>query len=361
MARLFSTFFLSICCVILLFATNSAPASTQMKIDKITGQLANPWGMTLIDNKHILVTLRAGQLVQISLSSGIATPVGNLPDIVSKGQGGLLDILYHKGEVFLCYSAPQSGRNTATSVLRARLNNNQLTDRKQIFTSNFSDSNGYHFGCRMVIKNETLYLSVGERNERDTAQDGTLHSGAIIGISLSDNMPLTPARPDWAAGILSKGHRNPQGMAIHPDTQEIWIHEHGPRGGDEINIFTAGANYGWPITSFGREYYGAKIGKGITSAPGITDPVWHWTPSIAPSGMAFYTGDMFDFKGQLLVGSLKFRSLYLVTLKDNRPSSETVLLKNKIGRIRDVEIAPDGAILLLSDETDGGLYRLSRP
>ena len=150
-------------------------------------------------------------------------------------------------------------------------------------------------------------------------------------------------------------------MAIHPDTQEIWVHEHGPRGGDEINIFTAGANYGWPITSFGREYYGAKIGKGITSAPGITDPVWHWTPSIAPSGMAFYTGDMFDFKGHLLVGSLKFRSLYLVTLKDNRPSSETVLLKNKIGRIRDVEIAPDGAILLLSDETDGGLYRLSRP
>ena len=298
---------------------------------------------------------------RISLGDGKITEISNLPKITSKGQGGLLDVLYHKDEIFLCYSAPQQGRKTATSILRARIKDNRLADKKQVFTSNFAEDNGYHFGCRMVIKDEILYLSVGERNKRDSAQEPTLQSGAVIGISLADNRPLPPARPEWAEGILSKGHRNPQGMAIHPHTQDIWLHEHGPKGGDEINIVNAGANYGWPITSFGREYYGARVGKGITTAEGITDPIWHWTPSIAPSGMAFYTGTMFDFTGHLLVGSLKFRSLYLIELEDNLPVAEHVIIKNEIGRIRDVAIAPDGAILILTDEADGGLYRLSRP
>ena len=150
-------------------------------------------------------------------------------------------------------------------------------------------------------------------------------------------------------------------MAVNPQTGEIWVHEHGPKGGDEINILKEGTNYGWPILSYGREYFGGKIGDGRTRAPGYADPVWVWVPSIAPSGMAFYTGDMFpEFKGDLLVGSLKFRSLYHIRLEAGRPVSEQALLKRKIGRVRDVAVAADGSILLLSDEADGGLYRLSR-
>ena len=344
-----------------LFASHQLKADAQISIEKIAGGLSHPWGMDFIHDSSLLVTLRTGRLVSISLPDGIVTDIGNLPTVISKGQGGLLDVMVDNDDIFLCYSAPQSGSKTATSVIRARIKNNELTDKKQIFSSNFSINNGYHFGCRMVIKDRILYLSVGERNKRKTAQDPTLQSGAVIGISLHDNRLLPPARPEWADGVLTKGHRNPQGMAIHPQTQDIWIHEHGPKGGDEINIFNAGANYGWPITSFGREYYGGKVGKGISSADGITDPVWHWTPSIAPSGMAFYTGNMFEFKGHLLVGSLKFRALYLVTLSNHLPVAETVILKDKIGRIRDIAIAPDGAILLLTDEVDGGLYRLAKP
>ncbi len=222
MTKLFSSILSFIICGLWMMVGISAQAASQIKIEQLAGGLAHPWGMTLIDDGHMLITLKAGQLIRISLSSGKMTQIGGLPDITSKGQGGLLDILSDNGDIFFCYSAPQTGRNTATSVMRARIENNQLTDKKQIFTSNFATDNGYHFGCRMVIKGNILYLSVGERNKRDTAQDGTLHSGAIIGISLTDNMLLPPARPDWAAGILSKGHRNPQGLAIHPDTGRTW-------------------------------------------------------------------------------------------------------------------------------------------
>ena len=150
-------------------------------------------------------------------------------------------------------------------------------------------------------------------------------------------------------------------MAIHPETGGIWVGEHGPKGGDEVNILSAGANYGWPVVSHGREYFGGKVGEGLKSAPGYADPVWVWVPSIAPSGMVFYEGGMFpEFAGDLLVTSLKFRSLYHVEIENGLPVRETPLLKGRIGRLRDVEIAPDGAILLLSDEAGGGLYRFSK-
>ena len=150
-------------------------------------------------------------------------------------------------------------------------------------------------------------------------------------------------------------------MAIHPLTGDVWINEHGPKGGDEINILRAGANYGWPLASFGKEYFGGPVGDGLTSFPGTTDPVWHWTPSIAPSGMAFYDKQMFpELTDGLLVSSLKFRRLYHVQLADNLPTSQSVILDRRIGRIRDVEITSNGAILLLSDEANGGLFRLSR-
>jgi glucose/arabinose dehydrogenase len=211
-----------------------------------------------------------------------------------------------------------------------------------------------------VLVGDFIYLSLGERGARDAAQDSSVYAGAVLRLN-ADGEFAPAAVTGGQLGIFTKGHRNPQGMAVNPQTGEIWLHEHGPKGGDEINILKEGANYGWPILSYGREYFGGKIGDGQTQAQGYVDPVWVWVPSIAPSGMAFYTGDMFpEFKGDLLVGSLKFRSLYHVRLEAGRPVSEQALLKRKIGRVRDLAEAADGSILLLSDEADGGLYRLSR-
>ena len=217
-----------------------------------------------------------------------------------------------------------------------------------------------HYGCRLALDNGYIYASLGERGERYDAQNPELHAGTIIRLHNDGRIPEeNPNRAGWAPEILSIGHRNPQGMAIHPNTGKIWTHEHGPRGGDEINIISAGTNYGWPTVSYGQEYIGGSIGIG-TSAPGFVEPVWVWTPSIAPSGMAFYEGEMFpQFNGNLLVGSLKFHRLYLVKIVNGLPKSEFVILENVIGRVRDVDVAADGSILLLSDEVDGGLYRLS--
>ena len=211
-----------------------------------------------------------------------------------------------------------------------------------------------------MLADNFIYLSLGDRGARDAAQDSSIYAGAVIRLHVDGK--LAPAGlTGGLAGSFTKGHRNPQGMAIYPQTGEMWVHEHGPKGGDEINILQEGANYGWPILSYGREYFGGQIGDGQTQAPDFADPVWVWVPSIAPSGMAFYTGDMFpEFKGDLLVGSLKFRSLYHIRLEGGRPVSEQALLKREIGRVRDVAMAADGSILLLSDEENGGLYRLSR-
>lgn len=320
------------------------------QISQIGPDLAHPWGMDFISDTQLLVTERGGRLRRIDLVSGADAMISGVPAVYARGQGGLLDVRVHDGNVYLCFSKPEAGGG-ATALLRARLEGNDLIQQQLMFVSNTPRRGGHHFGCRLAVADGAIYLSIGDRGEREDSQDPASHSGAVISVPL-DGGP---------AEIFTKGHRNPQGMAIHPPTGAIWVNEHGPKGGDEINILAAGENYGWPLISHGREYYGGKVGEGIASAPGYADPVWVWVPSIAPSGMAFYTGDMFpELKGDLLVASLKFRSLYHVEIEAGQPVRETPLFKQTIGRIRDVQIAPDGSVLLLSDEASGGLYRVSR-
>ena len=366
----------------LLFAS---PAVAGPKIKQIGPALAHPWGMDFLSANEVLVSERAGRLVKINLTTGEASQISNIPDdIIAKKQGGLLDVMVDDGFVYLCYSKKIDG-GSVTSIDRGVLAGTTLTNRTTIFQANKPSRSGLHFGCRMVMHNGHLFASLGERGARDNAQDPANHAGSVIrilpdGTIPSDNPALgNPANHDgWAAQIYSIGHRNPQGMTVHPDTGDIWTHEHGPRGGDEINIIAAGANYGWPVASYGNEYVTNRPVSDEVTKPGITDPKWIWTPSIAPSGMAFYpdrigyqdgSGDdlMFpELAGSLLVGSLKFRRLHQIKLDaDGLPSSETILFENAIGRIRDVAVAPDGSILLLNDVSHqsnppGGLYRLAQ-
>ncbi len=343
----------------LMSAATAAPL-----IERIGDPLDHPWGMDFLDDTTMVVTERDGKMFKINLVDGARQPITGLPEIEAKRQGGLLDVALATTEggaatLFYCYSKPVKG-GSVTAIDRAELSGTALANRQTIFFANNPSNDAIHYGCRLVLDRDYIYASLGERGARYDAQDPALHAGAIIRLHHDGSIPQdNPKLDGWAVEILSKGHRNPQGLAIHPGTGTLWSHEHGPRGGDEINIITAGQNYGWPTVSHGKEYIGGTIGIG-TSAPGLVDPAWVWTPSIAPSGMAFYQGAMFPrFAGHLLVGSLKFERLYLVRLANNVPQDEFVILEDTIGRVRDVAVAPDGAILLLSDESDGGLYRLS--
>jgi glucose/arabinose dehydrogenase len=358
-------------------------ALEQMLLERVGPQLAHPWGMEFLTSDTVLVTTRGGTLWKIGLADGAATRITGTPDVYAHRQGGLLDVAAINGYVYLCYSAILPG-GSATAIDRAVIEGNRLVRRRTIFTGNAATKSGHHFGCRLHVTGTALWATLGDRGDRENGQDASTHAASIIrltpdGAPHPDNQrPDDKDRDGWAPEIFSIGHRNPQGLAMHPATGEIWAHEHGPRGGDEINILRpatdAGANYGWPKVSHGREYAtGMRVSR-YDSLPGFVDPVWVWVPSIAPSGMAFYpdasSGDMFPdvmfpgFKGHLLVGSLKFRRLYLVEIGDNGlPASERVILDGQIGRIRDVAVGPDGPfageVFLLSDEAQGGLWRLA--
>ena len=347
-----------------LFASSLA-AMAAPTIERVGPVLSHPWGMEFLDHDTVLVTERDGRLIRIDLRDGSATQIMGVPPVYARRQGGLLDVATIDGHVYLCYSAVLEG-GSATAIDRAVIEGDRLVRRQTIFTGNAASRSGHHFGCRMQVTGGMIYASLGDRGDRANGQDGATNAASIIRINLDGSVPPDNPGPaglaeGWAAENFTIGHRNPQGMAIHPLTGDVWINEHGPKGGDEINILQAGANYGWPLASFGKEYFGGPVGDGLTSFPGTIDPVWHWTPSIAPSGMAFYDKQMFpELTDGLLVSSLKFRRLYHVQLADNLPTSQSVILDRRIGRIRDVEITPDGAILLLSDEANGGLFRLSR-
>jgi glucose/arabinose dehydrogenase len=357
-------------CIIALaiFGGQIIPASAAPLIQKIGASLSHPWGMDFLDERHLFVTERSGNLYLVDLFTGTRNSIGNLPAIAAAQQGGLLDVAVlanqnSKGKddavIYLCYSL-KTGSQTVTAIDRARFDGTNLTNRQTIFQANNPAARPIHYGCRLVLDQTYLYASLGDRGDRHDAQDPSRHAGAIIRLFHDGSIPAdNPKQAGWAPELFSKGHRNPQGLAINHETGVIWAHEHGPRGGDEINIIQAGHNYGWPKVSHGEEYGGGSIGSG-TKAPGLTDPVWVWTPSIAPSGMAFYRGAMFpNLNGHLLVGSLKFKRLYLVVLEKGLPVLDAIMLDGAIGRVRDVAVAADGSVLLLSDEDEGGLFRIA--
>ena len=275
----------------------------------------------------------------------------------------MLDIAFEKENnvqrVYLCLSKVIPSNKSSTAIHSYNLKNNKLTNEKVMFISNKISSSGRHFGCRLAIKNEFIFATLGDRGTREDSQNSKNHSGSIIKILKNGNKYNNKAFTNSLPEIYSLGHRNPQGLSFDLKKNILWAHEHGPQGGDELNIVLKGKNYGWPKVTFGKEYgSGRKIGIG-TSLPGYEDPKYVWVPSIAPSGMIFYAGNMFpEFKNKIILGSLKYKRLHILSLKDDKIVNEQIFLENKIGRIRDIEEISDGSLIIINDEYDGGVYRL---
>ena len=356
-------------CVLCLFMAQAfaEESGEPFKVAIVTDGLEYPWGMAFLPDDRILVTERPGRLRLVVKGKLDPTPVRGLPEIAATGQGGLLDVALHpeyssNGWIYLSYVAG-GRRGIGTEVMRARLKEHRLVDQEVLFGLRPKSGTGRHFGSRLVFDRKGyLYITVGDRGERKRAQRLDDHAGSIIRLHDDGRIPKDNPfvdRPGARPEIFSYGHRNPQGAALHPETGVLWIHEHGPQGGDEVNIIKAGANYGWPIITYGKEYVtGWDIGEG-THKQGIEQPIHHWTPSIAPSGMAFYTGDRFPgWRGNLFVGALKFQLLARLELDGDRVVKEQRYLQGKIGRIRDVRNGPDGFLYLLTDAANGKLVRL---
>jgi aldose sugar dehydrogenase len=328
-------------------------------LETMADGLDRPWSFAFLPEGVILVTERAGALRTIGPDRKLSEPIAGLPEIAAVGQGGLLDIALHPGFeqtrlVFLSFAEPREEGKNATSVMRGRLSEDlrSLTDVKVIFRQQPATTGGHHFGSRLVFDpTGALFVTTGDRNSlRALAQKPDNHIGKIIRITEDGGIPPdNPKREGWLPEIWSIGHRNVQGAAIHPETGLLWTVEHGAKGGDELNQPEAGKNYGWPIVSYGREYSGDQIGAGLTEKEGIEQPVHYWDPSIAPSGMAFYTGDRYpEWKGNLFVGALVQKHLARLVF-DGEVREEERLYDGR-ARIRDVRQGPDGYLYILTDE-----------
>ncbi len=339
----------------------------RLKVVVITDGLEHPWGLAFLPDKRMLVTERTGRLRMIENNRLDPRPVSGVPKISATGQGGLLDVVLHpeftsNKFVYLSYVAAGPG-GLGTEVVRGRLHGHRLSDVEVIFRALPKSSGGRHFGSRLLFDPRgSLYITLGDRGNRRRAQDLADHAGSIIRLRddgrVPDDNPFvnrTTVRPE----IYTYGNRNVQGIALQPGTNQIWAHEHGPQGGDEVNILRAGTNYGWPVITYGRNYgLGTRIGEG-TAKPGMAQPVYYWVPSIAPSGMTFYDGKRFPrWHGNLFVGALKDQLLVRLEIRGERVVSEERMLANTLGRIRDVRSGPDGYLYLLTDASDGVLARL---
>ena len=334
--------------------------------------LENPWAVAFLPQGQFLVTERAGRMRVIGAQGQISPALAGLPAVATGGQGGLLDVVTDTGfarnrRIFFCYSEPAAGgaRGNSTALASATLSEDarSLQDVKVLFSQRPKVESSLHFGCRIVqTADGHLFLALGERYHRkDDAQKLDNHHGKVIRITTEGVVP--PDNPfRGRAGALpeiwSYGHRNPQGATLAPDGK-LWMHEHGPQGGDEINLPLAGRNYGWPVITYGENYGGGKMGEG-TAKPGMEQPLHYWVPSIAPSGMAFLTGNRYGaaWQGSLFVGSLKFGTLHRLEVADGRVQREEKLLQGNGERIRDVRQGPDGLLYVLTDSPQGRLARL---
>jgi glucose/arabinose dehydrogenase len=349
----------------------TAAAAPAPRVAEVVRGLEHPWALAFLPDGRMLVTERAGRLRIVTSDGRLSAPLVGVPGVVARGQGGLLDVVLgpdfaRDRSVFLSYSDPADG-GARTAVARAELvdgNPPALRGARTLFAQRHAVSGGNHFGSRLVFARDgTLFVTLGDRaSQRERAQTLDNHFGKIVRIRADGSVP--PDNPFVnRAGALpeihSYGHRNVQGAALHPATGQLWTHEHGPQGGDEVNPEQAGANYGWPVITYGREYgTGLRIGEGTERAD-IAAPAWQWTPSIAPSGMAFCSSDRYPgWRGSLFVGSLKFRLLSRLELDGDRVLREERLLTDLGERVRDVREGPDGLLYLLTDERNGRLLRV---
>ncbi len=341
-----------------------------VKVQTIAKGLEYPWALVFMPDGKMLVTERAGRIRIVSPDGAVSEPVKGVPKVFDQGQGGLLDIVLHpqfKDNKHIYFSYAEEKEKSAglasTNVANAVLKNGALTDVKVIFSQHPKVLGSNHFGSRLVIaRNEKLFITLGERFDyAEKAQDLTSHLGKIVRIetdgSIPKNNPFSSV-PDTMSEIWSYGHRNIQGAALNPATGELWVAEHGPRGGDEINIIKPGKNYGWPEASYGSHYSLIPI-PDDHAGRGFIEPLYHWNPSIAPSGMIFYTGAAFpEWKGDVFVGGLKCMCLVRLDIKDGKVIKEERLLTDMKRRIRDVRQGPDGAIYLLTDSDDGHVLKV---
>jgi glucose/arabinose dehydrogenase len=345
--------------------TSSASAGLY-RIDTIVRGITIPYGMDFLPDGRMLVTDRSDGKIYL-VQKGRKEAIKNVPAVYGKDQAGMMDVLVHpdfekNGWVYYAYSASRGGDN-GTVVERARLKEGALSDHQTLFTSFPFYSNGAHYGCRLVLKNGYLFFTIGERYSlRDSAQSLGNHLGKVIRIREDGTMPPDNpffGRPGARPEIWSYGHRNPQGLAFHPQTGDLWEGEHGPKGGDEINLIGAGKNYGWPVITYGVEYSGATIGDGITRKEGMEQPVHYYKPSIGPSGMVFYTGDAFPaWKGSLFMGALALTHLNRIEIENSKVVNEERLLEGKKWRVRCVKQGPDGYLYI---GVDGGMVVRLRP
>lgn len=347
-----------------------AVSGVDLTVEVIAEDLDEPWAIALLPDNTLLVSERTGRLLHVS-ANGELKPIGGLPDIAVRGQGGLLDLspapdFETTRELYFTFSEPRGGETNGTSLARATLNDDygRLENLEVIFQQVPAWESSLHFGSNIEWAGDgTMYVTLGERSlpePRELSQDLSGLLGKVVRLnrdgSPAEGNPFIGqdnARPE----IWSYGHRNVQGAAIHPETGELWTIEHGPRGGDELNVPEAGKNYGWPVISYGIEYRGGPIGDGITAQDGMEQPIYYWDPVIAPGDMTFYTGDLFPWAGDLLISGL---AGYIVRLEldGTRVTGEERVLTD-LGRIRDIQVATDGALWVITDQGDGVLARVT--
>lgn len=349
------------CCQHLAYSAES------LEVETIATGLGVPWGMAIMSDNRLLISQREGELSLLNLNSGSITDITGLPAIKVAGQGGLFDVAISPDYtdtqwIYLSYSKGILGQ-AATTLSRAKLVGNALVNWQDLLITKSRSDTNYHFGGRITFDNKNhVFISVGERGVRPNAQDLNTHAGSILRLNLDGTVPAdnpfvgnNNALPE----IWSYGHRNPQGLFFNNNTQQLWAVEHGPRGGDEINLITAGKNYGWPIISYGKEYYKlASVGQG-TERIGMEQPIKSYVPSIAPSSIIQYTGYLFaKWHNNLLAGALKLKHLNRIVLNShNQAVSETRLLRNVKGRIRNIIQSPEGWLYVSTD--DGRILKIS--
>ncbi|HQQ70800.1 MAG TPA: PQQ-dependent sugar dehydrogenase [Alicycliphilus sp.] len=375
---------LALACTMLAQAQTAAPTTSASPAPRIAahtvvGGLQHPWAVAFLPDGRYLISERPGRLRLAMPDGRLLAPIAGLPPIANGGQGGLLDVALdsdfaNNRVLYFCYSEPGSGADqgrSSTALARARLSDDgqRLQELRVIFSQRPKIASRLHFGCRIVERkvngqsDGTLFLTLGERfSEKDQAQNLQSHLGKIVRVGKDGSVPPDNpfvGRADARPEIWSLGHRNVQGATLAPDGT-LWIHEHGPQGGDEVNRPDPGKNYGWPVITYGENYGGGPIGAGITHHAGMEQPLHYWVPSIAPSGMAFITSDRYgqDWKGNLVVGALKARMLERLSVRGGQITATEPLLPNLAQRVRDVRQGPDGWLYVLTDEDPGQLLRL---
>ena len=374
----------SILLIIILFCINALAevkisdykdykfSKINFQLEEISKGLNYPWGMTFIDDENLLITEKSGRLLKINISTGEQFEISHELNIFTGRQGGLLDVLYHNNYVYFTYSHLRDDFYGNSAIARGKLINNKIIDTEILLIAEPKLKTTIHFGSRIVIKDNYLFASFGERGGGMIAQDPTTHPGSIIRIhldgSIPDDNPKFINQPTWLPEIYQIGVRNPQGMTLSPFDNEIYISNHGAKGGDFIGTVNVGGNYGWKIIGWGGEnYFGTKIGDGEPFKEEYDKPLLSWVPSIAPSNIQFYNGNIFeDWRGDLLVTSLKFRMIIKLEINNNEVVNEEIILRgckmhkepcHNIGRMRDIEIDKSGGIYIITDEPQSSLWR----